>query len=157
MLKREVESWVYNLMLAVQVECWGLKLIFGSLSWIINFECWNVKLKVECYNLMLAGQVECWGLKLIFGGDWTPYIGSAEIFHRVYSTSWLVLSPLQYDQPSNRTWITLTARLVNQMTTSSYDNHLIIRQESVYRNTFETSSSYDNNFFCLTSCFVLYF
>ena len=39
----------------------------GSLNWIINFKCWNVKLKVGCYNLMLAGQVECWGLKLIFG------------------------------------------------------------------------------------------
>ena len=67
MLKREVESWVYNLMLAAQVECWGLKLIFESLSRIINFDCWNVKLKVGCYNLMLAAQVECWGLKLIFG------------------------------------------------------------------------------------------
>ena len=64
MLKREVESWVYNLMLAGQVECWGLKLIFGSLSSNINFECWNVKLKVECYNLILASQVECWELKL---------------------------------------------------------------------------------------------
>ena len=38
-----------------------------SLSWTINFKCWNVKLKVECYDLMLAAQVECWGLKLIFG------------------------------------------------------------------------------------------
>ena len=44
-----------------------------SLSWIINFECWNVKLKIECYNLMLAAQVECWGLRLIFGGDWIPH------------------------------------------------------------------------------------
>ena len=44
----------YNLMLAAQVECWGLKLIFGSLNWIINIECWNVKLNVECFNLMLA-------------------------------------------------------------------------------------------------------
>ena len=43
------------------------RLSVKSLSWIINFERWNVKLKVECYNLMLAAQVECWGLKLIFG------------------------------------------------------------------------------------------
>ena len=69
-VKLKVEC--YNLMLAAQVECWGLKLIFGSLSWVINSECWNVKLNVECYNLMLAAQVECWGLKLIFGGDWIP-------------------------------------------------------------------------------------
>ena len=41
--------------------------MLGGLSWIINFKCWNVKLKVGCYNLMLAAQVECWGLKLIFG------------------------------------------------------------------------------------------
>ena len=67
MLKREVESWVYNLMLAAQVECWGLKLIFGSLSRNSPWS-WNVKLKVGCYNLMfITAQVESWGLKLIFG------------------------------------------------------------------------------------------
>ena len=27
-------------------------------SWIINFECWNVELKVGGYNLMLATQVD---------------------------------------------------------------------------------------------------
>ena len=30
MLKSEVESWVYNLMLAAQVECWVPKLIFDG-------------------------------------------------------------------------------------------------------------------------------
>lgn len=84
----------------------------------------------------------------------TELIGSAEIFHRVYSKTLLVLSHLQYDQPSNRTWITLPP--LHTTNSRSY-YHLIIRQESVYRNTFETPSSYDNNFICLTSCFVFNF
>ena len=41
--KVKLKVGCYNLMLAAKVECWGLKLIFGSLSWIINFECWNVR------------------------------------------------------------------------------------------------------------------
>ena len=76
--------------LVSQVECWLLNLHFvyitewdisgmlrdqfsrtsdhvnvGSLSWFINFECWNVELKVGCYNLMLLAEVESWVLKLI--------------------------------------------------------------------------------------------
>ena len=57
-------------MLCTLVQCCALNLQecvimlnVERLSWIINFECWNVKLKVGCYNLMLAAQVKCWVLR----------------------------------------------------------------------------------------------
>ena len=56
----------------------------------------------------------------------TALIGSVEIFHRVYSTTLLVLSPLQYDQPSNRTRIYVHHAL------SQSDDHLLIRQPLVH-------------------------
>ena len=42
------------------VKCWEFKLF-------INFDCWNVSLKVGCYNLMLVAEVECWNLKFLEG------------------------------------------------------------------------------------------
>ena len=52
-------------MLCILVECWALNfqecvimLNVESLSWIINLECRNGKLKVGCYNLILAAQVD---------------------------------------------------------------------------------------------------
>ena len=80
----------------------------GSLSWIINFKCWNVKLKVECCNLMLAGQVECWGLKLIFGVDWTPYIlGRCYRLYHVYNVG---IERWFYQKKITRRMLTLDRR-----------------------------------------------
>ena len=76
-------------MLCTLVQCCALNLQecvimlnVESLSWIINFECWNAKLKVGCYNLMLAAQVECWVLR---GAVVIPFGHSLYLQHFTYT------------------------------------------------------------------------
>ena len=75
----KLQSWflVSQVERALNFQGQAIMISVNSLSWIINFECWNVKLNVACWNLMLAAQVECWGLKLIFGSlNWIILISS---------------------------------------------------------------------------------